>query len=275
MIEFMIQLNFDQLMQIEVVKVRIIENLPNSIAARAHHHPAWVAVAGVSRTETQEHSDGHNYDKAKIGLGVPATWTEINSISIFDDKPNDSNNELRTGQLAIFVRPQWSLRSITHMQDLNSLTTDSKYDDVLKVDGEIRPIWILLMDGGPDENPRFLKNIKAYYHLFKKSDLVICVKVTDPELATQNFRYAGEALCDIWSHDLIFGKQVNAQYVDTLTNPFENVQFEGTDKEKGEELKDKKNNQRRMKQVRITSLNALYHGLGLKFIVICVLIQLI
>jgi hypothetical protein len=32
----------------------------NSIAARAHHHPAWVAVAGVSRTETQEHSDGHN-----------------------------------------------------------------------------------------------------------------------------------------------------------------------------------------------------------------------
>jgi hypothetical protein len=35
----------------------------------------------------------------------------------------------------------------------------------------------------------------------------------------------------------------------TLTNPFENVQFEGTDKEKGEELKDKKNNQRKMKQV--------------------------
>lgn len=33
-------------------------------------------------------------------------------------------------------------------------------------------------------------------------------RVTNPELATQNFQYAGEALCDIWSHDLIFGKQV-------------------------------------------------------------------
>jgi hypothetical protein len=53
------------------------------------------------------------------------------------------------------------------------------------------------------------------------------------------------------------------------------VQFEGTDKEKGEELKDKKNNQRKMKQVWIISLNALTMVFGLKFIVICVFIQLI
>ncbi|PKY60879.1 hypothetical protein RhiirA4_485104 [Rhizophagus irregularis] len=29
----------------------------NSIAAKAHHHPAWVAVARVSRTKAQNHSD--------------------------------------------------------------------------------------------------------------------------------------------------------------------------------------------------------------------------
>jgi hypothetical protein len=231
----------------EVVKVRIIENLrknleeryniymarttlnnyllprqANSIAAKAHHHPAWVAVAGVSRTETKEHSDGHyclasvkcarqfaslfadesviisQDDKAKIGLGIPAVGRTFNTlqsvnelVSVADHdfptghgqklipsvylmiKPNDSNNELRTGQLAIFVRPQWSLgtSSVTHMQDLNSLTIDPKYDDVLKNNGDIRPIWILLVDGGPDENPRYLKNIKAYCHLFKKFDL--------------------------------------------------------------------------------------------------------
>ncbi|CAB4475729.1 unnamed protein product [Rhizophagus irregularis] len=42
----------------------------------------------------------------------------INFIGIF---PSDSNDELRTGQ---FVRPQWSFgtSSVTHMQDLNSLT---------------------------------------------------------------------------------------------------------------------------------------------------------
>ena len=68
-------------------------------------------------------------------------------------------------------------------------------------------------------------------------------KVTNPELALQNFRYAGELLCDIWRKDLIFGKTVDAQYVEELTNPFENLEFEGTDKEKTEERKQQKKKQ--------------------------------
>ncbi|CAB4489746.1 unnamed protein product [Rhizophagus irregularis] len=340
----------------QVVKVRIIEHLrknleenynvymarttlnnyvlpkqSNSIAAKAHHHPAWVAVAGVSRTDTQEHIDGHyclasvkyakqfasmfadmstiisQDDKAKIGLGVPAvgrtfcTLQSINEpVSVADHdfptgsrqklipsvylimKPEESKDELRTGQLAIFVCPQWSVgtSSLTHMQDLESLTLDSKYDDMLKTsNGQIRPIWMLLVDGGPDENPRHLKNIKVYCQLFKKFDLdYLSVRthapgqskynpvergmatlsgklagitlpidhfgkhlnsqgdVTDPELAAQNFQHAGKALCDIWSRDLIFGKRVDAQYIDTIENPFEDLQFKSTEKEKDEEL---------------------------------------
>ncbi|CAB4441827.1 unnamed protein product [Rhizophagus irregularis] len=340
----------------QVVKVRIIEHLrknleenynvymarttlnnyvlpkqANSIAAKAHHHPAWVAVAGVSHTDTQEHIDGHyclasvkyakqfasmfadmstiisQDDKAKIGLGVPAvgrtfrTLQSINEpVSVADHdfptesgqklissvylimKPEESKDELRTGQLAIFVRPQWYVgtSSLTHMQDLESLTLDSKYDDMLKTsNGQIRPIWMLLVDGGPDENPRHLKNIKVYCQLFKKFDLdYLSVRthalgqskynpvergmatlsgklagimlpidhfgkhlnlqgdVTDPELAAQNFQHAGKALCDIWSRDLIFGKCVDAQYIDTIENPFEDLQFKSTEKEKDEEL---------------------------------------
>jgi len=60
--------------------------------------------------------------------------------------------------------------------------------------------------------------------------------VTNPELAAQNFQYAGKSLCDIWSCDSIFGKHVNAQYIDTLENPFEDLQFESTENEKAEEL---------------------------------------
>src|SRR6266498_3071178 len=176
----------------------------NSIAAKAHHHPAWVAVDGVSRTDTKEHLDGHyclasvkyakqfasmftdmsiiisQDNKAKIGLGVPAvgrtfrTLQSINepvSVADYDFpigseqklipsvylmiKPDESKDELRTGQLAIFIRPQRSIgtSSLIHMQDLESLTLDSKYDDILKTNGQIRPIWMLLVDGGPDENP--------------------------------------------------------------------------------------------------------------------------
>ena len=65
-------------------------------------------------------------------------------------------------------------------------------------------------------------------------------KVIDPKLAAQNFRYAGEALCEIWCRDLIFGKKIDACYVDVLTNPFEHIQFERMEKEKVEELKRRK-----------------------------------
>ncbi|PKC03466.1 hypothetical protein RhiirA5_423714 [Rhizophagus irregularis] len=159
---------------------------------------------------------------------------KINPISVFNDKPNESNDELQTGRLAIF----------SHMQDLESLLSNSQYDDVLKTDETIRPIWILLVDGGPDENPRHLKNIKIYCQLFKKFDLDFLSirthapdqskynpvergmatlsgklagitlpidhfgthldsqgKVIDAELAIQNFRYSGEALCELWRRD--------------------------------------------------------------------------
>ncbi|CAJ0641515.1 2201_t:CDS:1 [Entrophospora sp. SA101] len=346
----------------EVVKVRIIKNLhknleekynvymarttlnnyllphqSNSIAARAHHHPAWVAVARVSCAETRDHPNGHyclasvkcakqfatvfadmsvvisQDDKAKIGLGVPAVGRTFHTLQSVHEpacvadhdfpvgsgqklvpsvylmiKPNESNDELQTGQLAIFVRRQWSLgmSSHTHMQDLKSLTLDPQYDDVLKTNGEIRPIWVLLVDGGPDENPRHLKNIKTYCQLFRKFDLDYLTvrthtpgqskynpvergiatlsgklagitlpihhygthlntqgKVINPDLALQNFRYAGEALCNIWHHDLIFGKSVDVWYVEELVNPFENLQFEGTEKEKIEEQKQQKKKQ--------------------------------
>ncbi|CAG8847461.1 22240_t:CDS:2, partial [Gigaspora margarita] len=36
-------------------------------------------------------------------------------------------------------------------------------------------------------------------------------KVINPELTFKNFKYAGEALCDIWHNDLIFGEN----YADT------------------------------------------------------------
>ena len=35
--------------------------------------------------------------------------------------------------------------------------------------------------------------------------------------------------------DMIFGKNVDARYVEELTNPFEDLEFEGTDKEKEEQ----------------------------------------
>ncbi len=57
------------------------------------------------------------------------------------------------------------------MQDLKSLTLNPQYEGTLKTDRKIWLIWILLIDGGSDENSRHLKNIKAYCQLFKKFNL--------------------------------------------------------------------------------------------------------
>ncbi|CAG8852584.1 186_t:CDS:1, partial [Gigaspora margarita] len=229
-------------------------------------------------------------DKSKIGLGVPAVSRTFHTLQSFAEpvrvsdhdfpyghdqklvpsvylmiQPDKTNDDIRSGQLAIFVRPQWSLgtSSETHMEDLSSLISNAQYTEALKVDGCIKPIWVLLVDGGPDENPRHLKNINSYCKFFKKFDLDYLTvrthapgqskynpveraiatlsgklagitlpidhfgkhldsqgKVINSDLAKNNFRYAGEALCKIWCRDHIFGKKVDATYIDKAIDPF-------------------------------------------------------
>jgi hypothetical protein len=74
----------------------VLSKQANLIAAKVYHHSAWVAVAGVLHTDTQEYIDRHyclasikyakeftlmfadmftiisQNDKVKIGLGIPA-----------------------------------------------------------------------------------------------------------------------------------------------------------------------------------------------------------
>ncbi|CAG8568014.1 12107_t:CDS:2 [Cetraspora pellucida] len=137
-------------------------------------------------------------DKAKISLGIAAIGRTFHILQSSSQpvqipnhdfvhgsnqklipsvyliiKPSEANDNLRTRQVAIFVWPQWSIgtSSITHMEDLTCLVLDNQYSEALKVNGDIKPIWILLVDDGPDENPRHLKNIESYCKIFKKFDL--------------------------------------------------------------------------------------------------------
>ncbi|PKB95214.1 hypothetical protein RhiirA5_437132 [Rhizophagus irregularis] len=282
----------------------------NSISVRAHHHPAWVAVAGVSRTEIQDHPNGHyclvsvksakqfanvfadmsvvisQDDKAKIDLGIPAVGRSFHTLQSVNEPVYVADHDFPAGngQNPLVI----GTSSLTHMQDLKSLTSDPQYDDALKINREIRPIWILLVDGGPDENSRHLKNIKTYCQLFQKFNLDYLTgiailsgkltgiilpinhfgthlntqgKVINPELALQNFKYAGEALCDIWRHVLSFGRSVDARYVEELVNLFEDLHFEGIDKENAEQKK------KRTKRTKIIQQNVLCRGHRLKIIV--------
>ncbi|PKY35173.1 hypothetical protein RhiirB3_501455 [Rhizophagus irregularis] len=137
-------------------------------------------------------------NKAKVGLGTPAvgrtfkTVQTVNEPVIIEDHdfpvgskmklipsvyltidPTDSSNTLRTGKLSIFIRPEYFIgtSSETHIADLESIVSNEEFFTIIKKDDEVKPIWILLVDGGPDENPKHMKNIIQYAHLFRALNL--------------------------------------------------------------------------------------------------------
>ncbi|CAG8459489.1 22371_t:CDS:2 [Cetraspora pellucida] len=149
-------------------------------------------VSSVSRTDNNDHPDEHyclisvKNNKAKVPLGITAVrrtfrvLQTIRKLVIVSDynfpigvqqkliplvyliiSPNDTNVMLRNSQLSIFIHPQYGVgtSSTTHMQDLDLLVKDSHLDGMLKIENKIKPIWVLLVDGGPDENPYHMKNI--------------------------------------------------------------------------------------------------------------------
>ncbi|CAG8484579.1 17764_t:CDS:2 [Gigaspora margarita] len=137
-------------------------------------------------------------DKAKVGLGIPAVGRTFQSIQSFNEpvtvsdhdfprgskqklipsvyliiNPEDTNESLRQGQLSIYIRPEYFVgtSSMTHMKDLLDISKHNEYAEILKHDEHLKSIWILLVDGGPDENPKHLKNIIEYCRFFRELNL--------------------------------------------------------------------------------------------------------
>src|SRR3954453_8782717 len=136
-------------------------------------------------------------NKAKIGLGIPAVGRTFKTIQSVNEpvtvedhdfptgskmklipsvylviNPADSSNTLRTGQLSIFIKPEYFVgtSSATHIADLENIVANENFS-TLKKEDKVRPIWILLVDGEPDENSKHMKNIIQYAHLFRSLDL--------------------------------------------------------------------------------------------------------
>ncbi|CAG8835179.1 16995_t:CDS:2, partial [Gigaspora margarita] len=57
------------------------------------------------------------------------------------------------------------------MADIMLMMENPVLNNALKLKNEFKPILVLLVDGGPDENPRHLKNIIEYYKLFIELNL--------------------------------------------------------------------------------------------------------
>ena len=60
-----------------------------------------------------------------------------------------------------------SSTAYTHGRDFDKLLTLGEFETVAKKGGQVKPIVISFVDGGPDENPRFPKTLDVVIDHFK------------------------------------------------------------------------------------------------------------
>ncbi|CAG8844678.1 8512_t:CDS:2, partial [Gigaspora margarita] len=73
------------------------------------------------------------------------------------------------------------------MADILSLLENPNLDQTLKIENEFKLILVLLVDGGLDKNPRYLKNIEEYCKLFKILNLdYFTIRTHAPEQSAYN-----------------------------------------------------------------------------------------
>ncbi|CAF0723360.1 unnamed protein product [Adineta steineri] len=61
--------------------------------------------------------------------------------------------------------------ALGHAKDFDTLIQLPEFEKAALIDGNVKPVVIISVDGGPDENPRYPKTIYAATALFKKYDL--------------------------------------------------------------------------------------------------------
>ena len=82
-----------------------------------------------------------------------------------------------------------SSTAYTHGYDFNQVVEKEEFRSIMKTsEGEVKPVGMLFVDGGPDENPRFPKTIDVYSQHFKKYNLDALLVLTHaPGMSAYNY----------------------------------------------------------------------------------------
>ncbi|CAG8778925.1 13736_t:CDS:2, partial [Gigaspora margarita] len=143
---------------------------PNTFVAKRHHHLVLVQIQSMSQNEKSDYPDSH-YCLASVKT-VERIFKLIETInepvSIPDhDFPLGKKMKLILS-VYFLINPNDTNDSFP---DLISIMNSEGYDEVIHIEKKIKPLWVLLVEGGPDENPKHLKNIIEYCKLFHFLDL--------------------------------------------------------------------------------------------------------
>ncbi|CAG8819797.1 18372_t:CDS:2, partial [Gigaspora margarita] len=211
-------------------------------------------------------------NKAKISLGIPVVGHTFKTIQLINElvtiedynfskgskiklipsvylliDPNDSNTMLRSGQLTIFIRPEYFVGTflLTHMADLLSLVNDQDFASVLLKENNIRLVIALDLDYLTVHTYVLYQSAynpveKSMASLSKKlAGITLPIdeygmhldsqeNIVDKKLAQHNFEFSGNRLCELWTPDTVLlldqidgfllpiAKGINGHYIDLI-----------------------------------------------------------
>jgi hypothetical protein len=145
-----------------------------------------LGVAAVSRTFHCFQSisspltvPDHDFPIANKHKIIPSFYLFLASAKQFDEEDPVPR------KLACVTRGQLftSTSAQTHLTDLsNMMKSDCDIQKLTLRNGVAKPVYFFITDGGPDENPRFLKNIHHYCNFFTSNPTIdyISVRVYAP-----------------------------------------------------------------------------------------------
>ncbi|RGB23964.1 hypothetical protein C1646_773756 [Rhizophagus diaphanus] len=132
------------------------DKIHNSIEFGAAHAKCRKAAKVFAEVFADESIIISQDDKVKIGLGIPAISCTFKIIQTVNKPVIVEDHDFLTG-LKMKLIPSVYL-----------LINPADSSDTLRT---VKLIWILLVNGGPDENPKHMKNIIQYAHLFRSLNL--------------------------------------------------------------------------------------------------------
>lgn len=117
----------------------------------------------------------HDWDVAERHKLIPSVYA---NIVIKPDGNGDPSAVTYSGPTYVAIRSgkHSSSTAESHAKDFNKLLELTEFDPITKTsDGNIKPVVIFTVDGGPDENPRYQKVIANAIQHFKdfNSDVLI------------------------------------------------------------------------------------------------------
>ena len=130
----------------------------------------------------------HDFVKAPKHKLIPSVYAacEVKAVSAKKDPEISYSGPT---YIAIRSLKHESSTAYTHGYDFNHIMEMSEFQTTLKdSENEIKPIGILFVDGGPDENPRFPKTIDVYIQHFKNYNLdALFVATHAPGMSAYNY----------------------------------------------------------------------------------------